>query len=212
MTLRLILVRHARTRWNEEGRLQGRADAPLSKAGVGQSRELAHILRSRGTFAALHVSPQRRTVETARVLAAELVRAAGPKPELKLWPELAEMALADWEGCTFAEVAAADPVGYADFWDAPQRFAGAPGGGESFHALLERVRGYLWRIRDEEPPGDILVVTHSLTIKAIRLAISGGRLEEFWAESEFMSDHYCICEHDARGWSVGPVGKLGWNG
>ena len=32
----LLLIRHGPTRWNEERRLQGRADIPLSEAGARQ--------------------------------------------------------------------------------------------------------------------------------------------------------------------------------
>lgn len=43
--LRLYLVRHGRTRYNEEGRIQGRCDSELTETGV------AEVARNRGAAA-----------------------------------------------------------------------------------------------------------------------------------------------------------------
>ena len=43
--IRLILVRHGVTEWNQAGRYQGHQDVPLSEAGREEARRVAERLR-----------------------------------------------------------------------------------------------------------------------------------------------------------------------
>ena len=66
----IYLVRHGRTRSNEEGRFQGWEDHPLSP--VGQEQALSLKKRARDLMVtALYTSDLMRTKETARPLAEE---------------------------------------------------------------------------------------------------------------------------------------------
>ena len=60
--MKLYLLRHGRTRWNEEGKLQGRTDVPLNeegRAGALRAREeLRHV-----PFSAVFSSPLSRARE-----------------------------------------------------------------------------------------------------------------------------------------------------
>lgn len=69
MTERLYLIRHGRTAWNAEGRIQGWADVPLDDVGREQARRLAARLRAAPPDLIL-CSPLWRAYETARILAA----------------------------------------------------------------------------------------------------------------------------------------------
>ena len=66
MTRSLVLLRHGATDWNAAGRLQGRADIPLSEAGRAalEGRAVPATYRDRQWYA----SPLRRTQETATLL------------------------------------------------------------------------------------------------------------------------------------------------
>ncbi|MET0934427.1 MAG: histidine phosphatase family protein [Luteibacter sp.] len=44
----LILARHGETEWNVAGRAQGRADSPLTSAGIEQARALGRALAAQG--------------------------------------------------------------------------------------------------------------------------------------------------------------------
>lgn len=98
----VLLVRHGPTEWNTAGRLQGRADTPLSDDG----RALVRRWRLPSGFddALWRTSPLERARETARLLAGR---------DVPIDPRLIEMHWGEFEGRTLAELRAADPDGMA---------------------------------------------------------------------------------------------------
>jgi broad specificity phosphatase PhoE len=70
--VRLLLIRHAESSANAEGRLQGHLDIPLSDRGRRESARLAERLTS-FSIDALYASPLARAWETARIVAARVV-------------------------------------------------------------------------------------------------------------------------------------------
>lgn len=67
--LRLLLIRHGMTEWNEAGRLMGRQPIPLAPRGEAQIRKLGAALAD-VHIDALFCSPQQRARETASIIAA----------------------------------------------------------------------------------------------------------------------------------------------
>jgi probable phosphoglycerate mutase len=65
MTL-IALIRHGQTLWNTEGRMQGRADIPLSPAGIAEMKALGVPPDLRG--AVWLSSPLKRARQTAAIL------------------------------------------------------------------------------------------------------------------------------------------------
>ena len=96
--MRLLLIRHGLTDWNENGRLLGRIDIGLNERGRAQVETLATALRPIRLGAVL-ASPQRRTQETAAILAASQGLAVRTEASLD------EVWLGRWQGKTFAEIA-----------------------------------------------------------------------------------------------------------
>jgi broad specificity phosphatase PhoE len=66
--LRLLLIRHAQSEGNAQGRLQGRREYALSELGITQATALADRLAG-DPIAALYSSPIRRAFDTAEALA-----------------------------------------------------------------------------------------------------------------------------------------------
>jgi broad specificity phosphatase PhoE len=67
--LKLILVRHCETYWNEERRVQGGdSDIELNDTGLEQARKLAAFLKNEPITAILS-SPLQRAIATAEVIA-----------------------------------------------------------------------------------------------------------------------------------------------
>lgn len=71
--MKLLLIRHAQSTGNAEGRLQGQSDWPLSDLGREQARALARRLaRGEWAISAVYASDQSRALQTAEILAASL--------------------------------------------------------------------------------------------------------------------------------------------
>ncbi|RIW37257.1 histidine phosphatase family protein [Bacillus salacetis] len=64
----IYVVRHGQTKWNEEGRLQGRNGKPLNFAGKQQAEHLKSRL-GHIKFDLVFSSPQQRAIETAEIAA-----------------------------------------------------------------------------------------------------------------------------------------------
>ncbi len=68
MKKRLLLIRHAQSQANREGKIQGWLDSPLSEAGHMQARQLSQRLACEFDIAKIFVSPLSRATETATYL------------------------------------------------------------------------------------------------------------------------------------------------
>lgn len=155
--MRLILVRHAESVWNKEGRYQGLTDIPLSDRGRAEARALAERLRGEKIDAA-YASHLSRALETARIIA---------QPhglEVTVEPGLAEMDFGEWEGLTSAEII--ERFGEEAFktWFHDPEQAVIPGG-ENFSEFADRIEnamnGIVARHRDNET---LLIVTHGAAL------------------------------------------------
>ncbi len=82
MSTRLIVIRHAESEANAEGRIQGHLDIPLSPLGLRQSALLADRLGFHGVEV-LYSSPLSRARQTADIVAERLDLVVHPMPELR---------------------------------------------------------------------------------------------------------------------------------
>ena len=159
----VAFLRHGSTEWNEQGRMQGRRDVPLSAAGrkeveawrTGMS-DASLISRS----AQWYSSPLRRAVETAEILSG-----ASPQHE----PALIEMDWGDWEGRTLDELRVAHGAAFAQNEDRGLDFR--PPNGESPRDVHERLRPWLRRVANG--PGAVIAVTHLGVLRVILAAATG---------------------------------------
>jgi len=143
--LRVALIRHGPTQWNDEGRLQGRQDIPLSEAG----RLKMSALRPPAGFESVraYVSPLSRARETARLLG--LSNAVVDE-------RLSEHGWGSWEGLTREEILTRD--GQDAFERAGRGIDFTPSGGETTRELLARVDAFLHDIAKDK--SDAIAVTH----------------------------------------------------
>ncbi|MGF1562189.1 MAG: histidine phosphatase family protein [Geminicoccaceae bacterium] len=126
----LLVIRHAPTLWNAEGRLQGRTDIPLSDAG----RETARHWRVPDAWHDGHwrSSPLARARETAALLG---------HADAALDQRLCEMAYGQFEGRTLAELRAASPDDMAA--NEARGLDFRPPDGESPREVAERLQAVL---------------------------------------------------------------------
>ena len=177
---RLLLLRHALSTWNAEGRWQGWADAPLSSAGEDQARAMGQMLATTGeVFAAVVSSDLARSEQTARIVA-ELLGIE----ELAIEPGLRERDVGDWSGRTTDEIELIWP-GALDAWRAGR--LDRPPGGEHEPAFRARVVDAVEGLA-RRPDGPVLVITHGGVIRAVERhlgnnARSTANLSGRWVEA-----------------------------
>lgn len=164
------LVRHGETDDNREPiRVQGQLAVPLNERGVKQSAELADSLRSEPP-AVIYTSTLLRACETAELIGKQL--GLIPIPD----DRLAESFRGEWEGQLLAEIERDDPVAYAAWRAAGERFRFP--GGESLLEQQRRVVAALEAIADEQK-SPALVVCHGGSIRVALCHFHGRGLEAF---------------------------------
>ena len=173
----LYLVRHGKTAYNAERRLQGQMDIPLCYEGILQAEELSLRLQKEGrSFGALYSS----SLQRAKVTAGIIGRRMGIEPITV--PGLEEIYFGKFQSHTFAEIAVIYPEEFAAY--SADREHCAPHGGETPGQVLERARRTLLSLPEvkrlmagEEAP-DTLVVCHGAVIAYLRAAARGQSLAE----------------------------------
>lgn len=158
----LVLVRHGVTAHTVEKRFSGglgSSNPGLSDEGRAQIRATADWLSPlAGRLDAVIASPVRRTLESAEILADVL-----GKP-VEVEPGFAEMEFGSWDGLTFTEVAEKFASGLDEWLGSVDV---APGGGESFTTVEDRVLDGLQRLLDTHAGRTVLVVSHVTPIKTL---------------------------------------------
>jgi len=151
----LCLVRHGQTDWNLEGRYQGQSDVPLNENGLAQAETLKETLNGK-TFAAIYSSDLMRAQQTAEPIAKIL------NLPIQVEPRLREINQGEWEGVLVDDIKAR----YAEIWSKrtvdPANVR--PPGGETVREVATRVYAALDDIVRLFPTGQLLIVSHGLSI------------------------------------------------
>ena len=153
-TLELWLVRHGKTAWNAEGRVQGHEDIALNADGVVQAERLASRLNGQH-FDAVYSSDLSRASETARIV----VRKLQGCPSVRTDARWREQHLGAAQGLTHDEITAQGIL-------RPETYLEAFAGGESRAQLLERVHDPLAELYAAHVGERVLVVSHGGTLRA----------------------------------------------
>ena len=141
----LLVVRHAESVWNLDGRWQGQADPPLSEPGAAQTRLAASKI---GDVGCIVSSDLRRAISTAEIIAETL--GIGPVTIDAGWRE---RDIGRWQGLTTAQIESQYPGALAA--------GNYPPGWESNESLLDRVSAAIQRTAARVVSGDVLVVSHA---------------------------------------------------
>lgn len=164
---RVFVLRHGRTAWNAEQRLQGQLDVALDDTGRWQAGQLARALAGE-TLAAIYSSDLQRARDTAQALAGltglPLATDAG----------LRERGFGRLEGLTYAEVETHWPDD-ALRWRLREPDFG-PGGGESLRAFYERSVAAVTRLAAPHAGAAIAVFAHGGVLDCLYRAAAGIEL------------------------------------
>lgn len=162
MSRRLVLLRHGRTAWNEEGRAQGHADIELDDAGHAQAQAVAHHLVTLAPDA-LWSSDLAR----ARQTAGYVTRACGLVPTYDA--RLREFDVGERQGLTLDEFAERFPAEYSS-WVSGDGLLPVKGGEvteDVEHRLVPALQDCLASLGHGQTG---LVVTHGA---AMKVAVTG---------------------------------------
>ena len=132
------ILRHGRTDWNEEHRLQGEVDIPLNETGRQMAYDAAEKYKDID-FDICYCSPLKRAQETARIFLAD----RNPAVEIITDNRLHEMCFGDYEGVKNIRQKPECPV-YLLF-EEPEKYV-AKDGAESFEELYHRTGEFIEQV------------------------------------------------------------------
>ena len=171
--MELYIVRHGKTYWNEQRKIQGWADIDLTEEG----REVA-VLSAEGMkdihFDAIYSSPLKRANETACIL-----RGNRDLPVI-VDERIKEIGFGVLEGADFLKIRGDKTSKFASFFEAPELYE-TPEGGESFEMITERACDFMEEIIEKHKNDErIMIVAHGAVNKAMMRYIRKNEIKDFW--------------------------------
>lgn len=163
---RFGLMRHATTCWNQEKRIQGHADSPLTPFGANQARAWGRMLKAR-CWDRIVSSDSGRAWQTALLINTYL------KLPMESDPRLREQDWGAWTGRTLMQIGRENLEKPTLREDAGWDFC--PPGGENREAVWKRSQQALEDMGERCRGESILVVTHEGVVKCLIYGLSGRR-------------------------------------
>lgn len=171
MAITVYLIRHGRTQWNIEGRLQGWGDSPLVEEGVVGAKRTGEILKN-VPFAACYSSLMKRAQDTADYIIGDRAIAHFHHRSLN------EFYFGRWEGKFSADLASHPE--YQLLRTEPARYQAIESQGETIEQLYHRVTKGLNEILARHQDGDtILLVSHGMTLTLLTALLKGLPWQDF---------------------------------
>jgi len=170
--MRLLIARHGATQFNQQYRMTGQIDAPLSALGLRQAEALALRL-AHERFDVIVSSDLIRARQTAEPVARRLGL------PVTLDAELREISMGEWEGRRFPDIRREHPELLARIESDPEGATGAPDG-ETWARFAARIDGALARWRAAHPEGRVLWVTHGGVVSVVMMRALGLSLDRRW--------------------------------
>jgi broad specificity phosphatase PhoE len=187
--LRLALVRPGSTTFDDEGRIKGCLDIPLSPNGEQQARrmagELAEQLRRLQppeSLAAVYSGPCQSAQATAAIIAEQCGR------KQRVIAVLGNIDHGLWQGRLIEEVKRLQPRLFRQIQDAAESFS--PPGGETLEAATARIRKAIAKLVRKHRNDTIVLVVPDPLASLVKQLLVGGEFQDLW-KSETDS---CGCE------------------
>jgi len=166
--LKLILIRHGETYWNEERRIQGGdSDIELNNTGLNQAKKLAAFLKNEPITAILS-SPLQRATATAEVIASH------HQLSVKVDQGLRELRVGELEGMSVSNLSTTFSQFLMQLWQG--RGSTKLPNGESLAELQQRAWKAVESLLAQHKDGTPVVVSHYfvtlvIILKALNLPL-----------------------------------------
>lgn len=174
----IFLIRHGRSTWNHEKRVQGHKNPRLAPAGRAEARAMAGYVRTRfGPFSAegdrLVSSTQLRAFETAQILSRNFRLPVVRRKNLR------EAGLGEWEGLSVEDIRRTDRSRLIQWYRDPTKVKLK--GAEGILAFQKRVRAEARRLLYIYGEANrLFVVTHGGWISTLLTDVIGIPLSRMW--------------------------------
>ena len=165
-TTKVILVRHGRTTYNEQGRYQGNSDESVLTAKGIQDAYATGLALQGIKFDAIYTSPLRRVQQTTQEIITAFQRSPGRIPEVSIDQRLREISMSDWQGLLYQEVKEQYPDDYHCWKSTPHLFTR----NQINYPVLElfaQAQQFWQEVLKKHRGQTILVVAHGGTNKAL---------------------------------------------
>lgn len=169
--LKLYFIVNGATLWDcSPVRCQGQKDVPLNQKGLMQAKILALYLKEID-FKVIYSSPLIRAKKTAEIIQQKL------KINILEDAKLKEINCGLWEGKIIDNLEKEDEENFNLWLNEPQVFTFPQG--ESLSQLQDKIINFCNEIIQKYPKGNILIVTHSGTLKSFLCKVLNESLNYF---------------------------------
>lgn len=173
--MELYIVRHGKTEWNKEKRLQGSADVKLNEDGRELARISGEALKDTH-FDRIYSSPLSRAYETACLFRGE------HRVEIIRDDRLRELCFGDYEGKSNAELLDDENCSFRYFFSQPQLYKPTTNG-ETLEHLCERAADFMEHeiLPLQNSCERVMIVAHGAINKALMTYVKKHDLSQFWS-------------------------------
>jgi phosphoserine phosphatase len=163
---KIILVRHARTTYNEQGRYQGSSDDSILTEKGHQDALSTGLALQKYNFDAIYTSPLTRVQQTTQAIITTFKQKNNNIPPLFIDHRLTEIQMSDWQGLLYQEVKEKFIDAYNYWQNTPHLFT-LNGTFFPVLELFKQAQQFWQKILTEHRGQTILVVAHGGTNRAL---------------------------------------------
>jgi phosphoserine phosphatase len=163
---KIILVRHARTTYNEQGRYQGSSDDSVLTEKGHQDALSTGLALQKYNFDAIYTSPLTRVQQTIQAIFTTLKQKNNNIPPLFIDHRLTEIQMSDWQGLLYQEVKEKFIDAYNYWQNTPHLFT-LNGTFFPVRELFKQAQQFWQKILTKHRGQTILIVAHGGTNRAL---------------------------------------------
>ncbi len=172
----IVLIQPGATEFDDQGRIMGTLDLPLSEQGIGQvaqaAGEVAHL-----PIETVYSSSSQAARQTAEVVAGM------HEVKVKLLERLRNLDLGLWQGKRIEEVRRRQPKVYRQWQEHPETIC--PPDGEPLQSARLRVEAVLTKLLKKHKSGAVALVVPEPLASLVRCFLKRAELGDLWkAECE----------------------------
>lgn len=175
--MKLILVRHGETEENVKHVLQGKSGGKLTEKGIEQAKNLGKHLKENHKIDMVFCSPLKRCVDTLEHVLSE----CPIEGEIIMSKSLEERDFGEYTGME------AQLVDWGEF---EKNEKSEKRGVENLDSVKKRIHLFLEDLKLENNEATVLVLSHSMPIKAMVSKITGQEIEEIKIENASITEFY----------------------